>query len=140
VSTVGWDGGKPPYREVVPTPTASHTGWGQWERWGGTVGKVPTGAVVAVATDATPSGKELVPLSCPLSPARGQALSGRPRAAVRHSPPVIRVLWTAGPDGIAHAHVGNRTACHVSPIAERYAWPTLSRCPACLRVVADDGR
>ncbi|HEY5434924.1 MAG TPA: hypothetical protein VIK13_06805, partial [Candidatus Limnocylindrales bacterium] len=40
-----------------------------------------------------------------------------------------------GPDGMAHAHADNRTACHVPPIAEPYAWPTLSRCPACLRAV-----
>lgn len=42
--------------------------------------------------------------------------------------------WTAGDAlGIAHAHVSGRTLCHVPPIAEPFAWPTLSRCPACLR-------
>lgn len=42
-----------------------------------------------------------------------------------------RIRWTAGRDGIAHAHISGRTACHVSAIAERYAWPTRTRCPAC---------
>ena len=43
--------------------------------------------------------------------------------------------WAAGRDGISHAHLpGGRTACHVPPIAECYAWPALRRCSACLAV------
>jgi len=42
--------------------------------------------------------------------------------------------WTAGgPDGIAHLHVAGRVVCHAEPIAEPFAWPTVTRCPACLR-------
>jgi uncharacterized C2H2 Zn-finger protein len=52
----------------------------------------------------------------------------------------VRVRWTAGPDGIAHAHAAGGAVCHVPAIAERDAWPTFTRCPACLRVVADDAR
>ena len=47
----------------------------------------------------------------------------------------MTLRWTAGPDGVAHAHADHRTACHVPPIAERWAWPETSRCPACLRVL-----
>ena len=44
-------------------------------------------------------------------------------------------IYSAGPDGIAHAHPTARaTACHVPAIGERWAWPTLTRCPACLVV------
>jgi hypothetical protein len=41
--------------------------------------------------------------------------------------------WIAGPDGIAHANYPHpdRTLCGAEPIAPRYAWPTLTRCPAC---------
>lgn len=44
------------------------------------------------------------------------------------------VRWLAGPDGVAHAHLagGRVTACGVPAIAERFAWPIRSRCPACL--------
>ena len=47
---------------------------------------------------------------------------------------MTRIRWTAGRDGIAHAHVSGRTLCHVPAIAERYAWPALRRCSACLAV------
>jgi hypothetical protein len=43
-----------------------------------------------------------------------------------------RVTWTAGRDGIAHAHVSGHTLCRVPSIGERYAWPIVSRCRACL--------
>ena len=43
-----------------------------------------------------------------------------------------RIRWTAGPDGIAHAHVSGRTMCHVPSIAERFAWPARTRCAACV--------
>ena len=49
---------------------------------------------------------------------------------------VKRIRWTAGPDGIAHAHPsGSRVAARGTPVVgERFAWPTHTRCPACLRV------
>lgn len=49
---------------------------------------------------------------------------------------MTRPRWTAGTDGIAHAHVDRITACGVSPIAERYAWPETSRCPTCKAITA----
>jgi hypothetical protein len=44
------------------------------------------------------------------------------------------VLWIAGPDGVAHAHLGGErwTACGASVVGQRWAWPTLTRCPSCL--------
>jgi hypothetical protein len=45
---------------------------------------------------------------------------------------MTRIRWTAGRDGIAHAHVSGRTLCRVPAIAERFAWPTVTRCPRCL--------
>ncbi len=58
-----------------------------------------------------------------------------------HNRPAIRLRWTAARDGIAHARArppaGRGTACGVRPIEERYAWPTLARCPACVAVLAD---
>ena len=59
-------------------------------------------------------------------PQRSVAVGGRWRDA-----DVTRIRWTAERDGIAHAHVSGRTLCHVPAIAERYAWPTRARCPAC---------
>jgi len=53
---------------------------------------------------------------------------------------MTRTRWTAGKDGIAHAHVSGRTACHAPSIAERYAWPIVSRCPACAAAIAKAGR
>jgi hypothetical protein len=50
-------------------------------------------------------------------------------------PHVTRLRWTPGPDGIAHAHVSGRTACRVPSIGERYAWPIVSRCPECVRIL-----
>ena len=45
-----------------------------------------------------------------------------------------RVRWTAGnARGVAHAHVSGRPLCHVQAIAERHAWPELTRCPDCFR-------
>jgi hypothetical protein len=51
---------------------------------------------------------------------------------------MTRVRWTAGRDGIAHAHLSaGVTACGASPIAERFAWPeTAIRCPTCTADVA----
>ena len=48
---------------------------------------------------------------------------------------MTRIRWTAGPDGVGHAHLAGVTVCHVEPIPDPFAWPTLSRCPACLRAV-----
>ena len=45
---------------------------------------------------------------------------------------MTRTRWTAGRDGVAHAHVSGRTLCHVPAIEERDAWPTRTRCPACV--------
>jgi hypothetical protein len=52
----------------------------------------------------------------------------------------VRILWTADRSGVAHAHVSGRTLCHAQAIAERDAWPTLTRCPACLAAIAKGGR
>jgi hypothetical protein len=46
------------------------------------------------------------------------------------------IRWTAGPDGIAHAHVAGRTACRAPAIGEQRAHPTIRKCPACLAAVA----
>jgi hypothetical protein len=52
--------------------------------------------------------------------------------------------WAAGPDRIGHAHPngtrGTTTACGRPAIGERYAWPTLRRCPACETIMADRER
>jgi hypothetical protein len=48
---------------------------------------------------------------------------------------MTRIRWTAGKDGTAHAHQSGRTACRVPSIGERHAWPTVTRCPACLAAV-----
>jgi hypothetical protein len=48
----------------------------------------------------------------------------------------VRVRWIAGRDGMAHAHVSGRTLCHAPSIAERFAWPTVTRCTACVAAVA----
>jgi hypothetical protein len=53
---------------------------------------------------------------------------------------MTRIRWTAGRDGIAHAHTSGRTACHAQAIAERDAWPIVRRCPACLAALAKAGR
>lgn len=47
------------------------------------------------------------------------------------------IRWTASRDGIAHAHRpgSTRTACGLPAIAERFAWPPATRCPACLEAV-----
>ena len=47
---------------------------------------------------------------------------------------MTRIRWTASRDGIAHAWRSARgfTLCGLWPIEERYAWPTRTRCPACL--------
>jgi hypothetical protein len=44
---------------------------------------------------------------------------------------MTRVRWTAARDGVAHAHVGRVTACGAPFVADRFAWPTASRCPTC---------
>ncbi len=53
---------------------------------------------------------------------------------------MTRVRWTAGRDGVAHAHTSGRTACHAAAIAERYAWPTVRPCPACVAALAKVSR
>jgi hypothetical protein len=50
---------------------------------------------------------------------------------------MTRVRWSAGKDGVAHAHVSGRTLCHAPSIGERDAWPTLTRCPRCVAMVAE---
>lgn len=49
------------------------------------------------------------------------------------------VRWLAERDGIGHAHVGRgrvlATACGRPPVLERHAWPTRSRCTACVAAV-----
>jgi hypothetical protein len=46
---------------------------------------------------------------------------------------VIRLLWSAGPDGIGHVRIGNslRTGCGRVPVEERMGWPQDSRCVVC---------
>lgn len=48
-----------------------------------------------------------------------------------------RIRWAADRDGVAHGHRPGhpRTLCRLPAIAERYAWPTVTRCPACLEAV-----
>ena len=47
---------------------------------------------------------------------------------------MTRIRWTAGnARGVAHGHVSGRPLCHVQAIAERHAWPELTRCPDCFR-------
>lgn len=53
---------------------------------------------------------------------------------------MTRFRWTAGKDGRAHCIVSGRTLCHAQATAERDAWPTLTRCPACLAALAKGGR
>lgn len=46
-----------------------------------------------------------------------------------------RPRWTAGDvEGVAHAHHRSapRTACGLPAIDERHAWPTRTRCEACV--------
>jgi hypothetical protein len=45
--------------------------------------------------------------------------------------------WLAARDGMAHyrATRQTRTACGLPPIAPRFAWPELTRCETCVRVV-----
>jgi hypothetical protein len=51
----------------------------------------------------------------------------------RKKPTLTRVRWTAGDAaGVAHAHMSGRTACRAPSVAERFAWPSVIRCPACL--------
>jgi hypothetical protein len=50
---------------------------------------------------------------------------------------MTRIRWTAGRDGIAHAHTSGRTACHAQSIGERDAWPTIRRCPRCVAIVSE---
>jgi hypothetical protein len=50
---------------------------------------------------------------------------------------MTRIRWTAGRDGVAHAHTSGRTLCHAPSIGERDAWPTLTRCPRCVAMVAE---
>ena len=49
---------------------------------------------------------------------------------------MTRIRWTADRSGVAHAHVSGRTLCHAPAIAERDAWPTLTRCQRCVAVAA----
>lgn len=52
---------------------------------------------------------------------------------------MTRVRWAAGPDGIAHAHLirVHATACGVTPIGERFAWPLRRRCPECVAALRE---
>jgi len=53
-----------------------------------------------------------------------------------------RVRWTAGADGIAHAHRAlwpGRTACALRGISEQWAHPERSRCATCLAVLEAEG-
>ena len=45
----------------------------------------------------------------------------------------IRLLWTAGPDGVAHVRIGAslRTGCGRVPVAERSNWTHEARCVIC---------
>jgi len=45
----------------------------------------------------------------------------------------IRILWTAGPDGVAHVRIGAslRTGCGRVPVAEVMTWTPESRCVIC---------
>jgi hypothetical protein len=83
----------------------------------------PLSPPIAVLRDRTANVGGLSPELVPLSPAKGQASTRPPR-------------WTAGKDGSAHAHTSGRTACHAPSIGERYAWPIVRRCPACLTAIA----
>lgn len=52
-----------------------------------------------------------------------------------------RIRWTAGPDGVAHAHRASwrtRTACSKAGIDERYAHPERSRCTECVTVIESE--
>ncbi len=49
--------------------------------------------------------------------------------------PVRPPRWTAGPDGVGHAHIGRITACGHAPIEERFAWPMTWRCQRCVVMV-----
>jgi len=49
---------------------------------------------------------------------------------------MTRVRWWADRSGMAHAYRGGRTLCHAPSIAERDAWPTLTRCPRCVAALA----
>ena len=48
-----------------------------------------------------------------------------------------RVLWIAGPNGIAHAHRPGqpRNLCGSPVLAEHFAWPERDRCATCVRAV-----
>ena len=50
------------------------------------------------------------------------------------------IRYAASVDGIAHAHGitwrRDTTACGLPGIGERYAWPTLRRCPTCEAIMA----
>lgn len=45
-----------------------------------------------------------------------------------------RPVWRAGDDRIGHAllaRTARRYACGAPTLDERFAWPAVSRCPAC---------
>lgn len=48
------------------------------------------------------------------------------------------LVWRAGADQIAHAHVlrkdSRRTLCGIQIVQHRLAWPPVARCPDCLVV------
>ena len=59
---------------------------------------------------------------------------GRSVGSLDASPKVAR--WTAGADGIAHAHLATRkTACRAEAVRMRDASPTLTKCMACRAAV-----
>lgn len=52
-----------------------------------------------------------------------------------------RITWTAGREGLAHAHRGSRPVralCGAPAIDPRLGWPTRVRCDACLAAIAGE--
>lgn len=62
-------------------------------------------------------------------------------------PPALKLppgmVFRAGRDGVGHllprSVAYRRYLCNRMPIAERYAWPTTSHCPECVRRL-EEGR
>ena len=50
---------------------------------------------------------------------------------------MTRIRWSAGPSGVAHAHIGRdpRALCGVPAVPEREAWPLRRRCLLCANVI-----
>lgn len=64
------------------------------------------------------------------------------RAKPLRLPPGMR--WQAGRDRIGHllprAAGYTRYLCNRMPISDRFAWPMLTRCPECVRLLGAGGR